>query len=249
MELQKNPCDHWTLTHRTSKEAPGKKIWWGKSYKCVSINISPFACLPSSEDQSSIFCAPKLFITTETLGTERKVNACGDPKWFTWELAGERVCWERKKKKSLWGMVFRVLGHIRARGEDVTPLTKWRKSREERKTDCRKCSHWHSSWEVRKDWKESKLDWGCSAGWDWTVWSLRATYVTENLLTPLLEPSCHIAHCTSHIIISETQRQWRAVLPWMVNISSCYFKTLFLLHRCRFFITLESGKGSYVASL
>ena len=46
-----------------------------------------------------------------------------------------------KKKKSLWGMVFRVLGHIRARGEDVTPLTKWRKSREERKTDCRKCSH------------------------------------------------------------------------------------------------------------
>ena len=100
MELQKNPCDHWTLTHRTSKEAPGKKIWWGKSYKCVSINISPFACLPSSEDQSSIFCAPKLFITTETLGTERKVNACGDPKWFTWELAGERVCWERKKKKA-----------------------------------------------------------------------------------------------------------------------------------------------------
>ena len=49
--------------------------------------------------------------------------------------AGWRKSLLREGKKSLWGMVFRVLGGIRARGEDVTPSTKWRKvERREKQT-------------------------------------------------------------------------------------------------------------------
>lgn len=46
----------------------------------------------------------------------------------------------KREKKSLWGMVFRVLGGIRAKGENVTPSTKWRKV-ERREKQTRKCSH------------------------------------------------------------------------------------------------------------
>lgn len=50
-----------------------------------------------------------------------------------------RAGWEKefaeREKKSLWGMVFRVLGGIRAKGENVTPSTKWRKvERREKQT-------------------------------------------------------------------------------------------------------------------
>lgn len=90
------------------------------------------------------------------------------------------------ENKNLLSMMFRVLGDVRARREGVTPLTSWRKAERREKQNvgntpisilCERSGKTRMNLNYFGCWTGE-----CSTGQDWSMWSLRVPYVTENLL-------------------------------------------------------------------